>query len=121
MSIIKEDQYGRKLVDKDELWAAMRRRAAIGTLVLSMHDLMIFPGESATEQATLLVDTPKQEGLRALHDCGWMLHSLGLPDKLMHHMSEKDDPCQDRGVEWPCDIARWMLGLEDEADRRSRG
>ena len=25
--------------------------------------------------------------------------------KLAHHLTENEDPCQDRGVDWPCDVA----------------
>jgi hypothetical protein len=28
-----------------------------------------------------------------------------LQEDLWHHMSEEDDPCCDRGVEFPCDVA----------------
>ena len=28
-----------------------------------------------------------------------------LQDALKHHLSAKTDPCQDRGVDWPCDVA----------------
>lgn len=28
-----------------------------------------------------------------------------LHDDLAHHFNANDDPCQDRGCEWPCDVA----------------
>ena len=28
-----------------------------------------------------------------------------LRNRLAHHLTERTDPCQDRGVEWPCDVA----------------
>jgi hypothetical protein len=24
---------------------------------------------------------------------------------LVHHLDARNDPCQDRGVDWPCDVA----------------
>jgi hypothetical protein len=34
--------------------------------------------------------------------------------KLVRHMSQYEDPCEDRGVEWPCDVARAFRELDEE-------
>ena len=31
---------------------------------------------------------------------------------LAHHLTEHSDPCQDRGVHWPCDVADAIAGRE---------
>lgn len=31
--------------------------------------------------------------------------ALRLRRVLQHHFAAESDPCQDRGVEWPCDVA----------------
>ncbi len=30
---------------------------------------------------------------------------LAIRSALSHHLDPGTDPCQDRGVEWPCDVA----------------
>ncbi len=30
---------------------------------------------------------------------------VGLSHALRHHLDSRDDPCQDRGASWPCDVA----------------
>jgi hypothetical protein len=37
-----------------------------------------------------------------------------LREALKHHLTEKDDPCGDRGVSWPCDVASALLNLPDQ-------
>ncbi len=31
--------------------------------------------------------------------------TVGLCHELRHHLDSRDDPCQDRGASWPCDVA----------------
>lgn len=38
-----------------------------------------------------------------------------IRQKLAHHLTAEDDPCQDRGVSWPCDVAD-ALGPDADAD-----
>lgn len=35
-----------------------------------------------------------------------------IKSKLAHHLNPRQDPCQDRGVDWPCDVAKALLGNE---------
>ena len=35
----------------------------------------------------------------------WKQHRIDVVSALNHHLSPDNDPCQDRGVEWPCDVA----------------
>ncbi len=43
-----------------------------------------------------------------------ILNSTGDLEKartmLIHHDNASDDPCQDRGVDWPCDVAHDLYG-----------
>ena len=64
--------------------------------VIDMHGIALSE-EPATEPPT---PTATVESLRV---------------DLAHHLNERNDPCQDRGVNWPCDVARALLGLPDEA------
>jgi hypothetical protein len=38
-----------------------------------------------------------------------------LRQELAHHLTERDDPCEDRGVDWPCDVARALAKGEAPA------
>ena len=35
--------------------------------------------------------------------------------RLAHHLTELEDPCQDRGVDWPCDVAV-ALGITENTE-----
>lgn len=37
---------------------------------------------------------------------------LSIRAALMAHLMESSDPCQDRGVEWPCDVAQALYPEE---------
>ncbi len=36
-----------------------------------------------------------------------------LSHKLRRHMNAGEDPCQDRGVDWPCDVAEALMDPEE--------
>ena len=44
----------------------------------------------------------------ALHD--------QIATDLAHHLDAESDPCQDRGVDWPCDVAAALLDRSDAPD-----
>ena len=35
----------------------------------------------------------------------WQEHWVTAVSSLSHHLDLGTDPCEDRGVEWPCDVA----------------
>jgi hypothetical protein len=36
-----------------------------------------------------------------------------IKEGLAYHSKQYDDPCEDRGVDFPCDVARVVFGIED--------
>lgn len=51
--------------------------------------------------------------------CRAEAHAANLADRvksLSHHLTEKTDPCKDRGVDWPCDVAQALIGLSAPED-----
>jgi hypothetical protein len=42
-------------------------------------------------------------------------------EALKHHLVERDDPCQDRGADWPCDVARALEGSSPAGPHSSDG
>jgi len=49
-----------------------------------------------------------QRWIQAAADPGEEIRSA-----LSHHLNAGADPCQDRGVDWPCDVAAALLPTED--------
>lgn len=47
--------------------------------------------------------------LRRAHTAGVMAAQARLGHRLARHMNSGDDPCQDRGVDWPCDVAEAFM------------
>ena len=39
--------------------------------------------------------------------------ATAIRSALSHHLDAGADPCQDRGVYWPCDVADALLRAED--------
>ena len=57
--------------------------------------------EDATRDEQIIVDAAKR----------W----ANLHENLAHYLTKQRDPCQDRGVEWPCDVAE-TLGIDPPED-----
>jgi len=47
---------------------------------------------------------------------GWDLAFEQIRAALVHHLEARYDPCQDRGVDWPCDVAATLLFLPRDAE-----
>jgi hypothetical protein len=45
--------------------------------------------------------------------------AMRLRRALGHHLDPDSDPCQDRGVDWPCDVADAFGYFDDSAAGRS--
>lgn len=45
---------------------------------------------------------------------GWVIAFRYLRQELANHLAAGDDPCQDRGVDWPCDVADALSHAHNE-------
>lgn len=43
-----------------------------------------------------------------------------IKKSLAHHLHPTDDPCTDRGISWPCDVAEALMSVQDIEERFSQ-
>lgn len=94
-------QCGCYLCTKDLLSAAEQRLKVLEQLEMS---IVIEPTDApadATGKGRLLLNA---YGVRC-YEAG----RSEVRSKLSSHMSEREDPCYERGVDWPCDVAKALL------------